>query len=204
MIDTRTRDELISDAYPLISIASRKFRVPAGLSHEDLESAGNEAILEAATKFDSSVPWRKWAYLCIKNAMRAAIAKHRRHPVGHLQQEFDGVELPPPVDPRAADPSDRAAIRESFERKRIRHPIHTIRSKMPDPVQVASQVSQLRNAMFSSISRDDVEDVMRSVVESAKSGDLRAAKLLMDLLAPARSGVKINQQAIVIQHSDLG
>lgn len=205
-MNTQARDALIEQAMPLVPIAARKFpRLPPGINAEDLESAGNEALLEAAARYDPAcgVPWKNFAYTGLKRAMQNAVRAQRRHPTAALQPVHDGEELPPPRDPRAADPGEAAAARELVRRPRQRLSARSLGEVLPSPAAVADQVTRLRAAMFGAVSEADVADVMQSVVAKAKGGNMGAAKLLVDLLGPGRSGVTVNQQAVVIRTGDL-
>ncbi len=198
-----SREDMVIDAMPLIAIAARKFRLPPGMNTEDLESVGNEALNEASVKYDhhAEVPWKKFAYLTIKNWMRNEIAARRRHPTATLQPVHDGTELPPPVDTKASDPCELAQVRELVTRPKTR--LRQVEQYLPSPSQVADQVTRLRAAMFGAVSEDDVAEVMGAVLKKAKAGDMRAATLVTDLLAPARSGVTVHQQAVVIRSGDI-
>lgn len=205
-MSTAARDSLIEQALPLVPIAARKFpRLPPGINVEDLESAGNEALVEAAARYDPAggVPWKNFAYAGLKRAMQNAVRSQRRHPTAALQPVHEGEELPPPRDPKAADPGDTAAARELVRRPRQRLSARSLGAVLPGPAAVADQVTRLRAAMFGAVSEADVADVMQSVVAKAKGGNMGAAKLLVDLLGPGRSGVTVNQQAVVIRTGDL-
>ena len=52
-----------------------------------------------------------------------------------------------------------------------------------------------RAAYIGKVAKDDLGDVF--------GHDLRAVKLLVDLLSPGRSGVTVNQQAVVINSGEL-
>lgn len=201
-----TAESLIAAALPLVPIAARKFpRLPPGINVEDLESAGHEALVEAAARFDPAcgVPWKNFAYKGLKLVMQNAVRDQRRRAAAALQPVVDGEELPPPRDPRAADPGEAAAARELVRRPRRSLSARSLGEALPDPAAVADQVTRLRAAMFGAVSEADVADVMQSVVAKAKGGNMGAAKLLVDLLGPGRSGVTVNQQAVVIRTGDL-
>jgi hypothetical protein len=203
---TAVRDELIGQALPLVPIAARKFpRLPPGINVEDLESAGNDALVEAAARFDPAcgVPWKNFAYKGLKLVMQNVIREQRRRAASALQPVVDGQDLPPPRDPRAADPADAAAARELVGRPRRRLSAQALGEALPSPAEVADQVTRLRAAMFGAVSERDVADVMQSVVAKAKGGNMGAAKLLVDLLGPGRSGVTVNQQVVAIRTGDL-
>lgn len=208
MTAVKTRDDLIAEAFPLIAVAARKFgRLPVGIDTDDLESAGNEALLEAATRYtpEIGVPWKAYAYTKLKDAMRAVIKYARTRKRADLCPVNDqGETMPPPADPRSGDPVAIAEARELVTApKRRGLSVRQLEQVLPTPAAVADQVTKLRAAMFGAIDEQAVADMMRAVMEKAQAGDLKAAKLLMDLLAPGRSGVTVNQQAIVVQHGDL-
>jgi hypothetical protein len=58
-------------------------------------------------------------------------------------------------------------------------------------------VQRLRLAMFGGISEQDVVDVMRGLVESARNGNVAAARLLLDNIAGGGSGCSVQQAVIV-------
>jgi hypothetical protein len=202
---TLTRDDLIAEAMPLLPIAARKFRLPPGLNVEDLESAGNEALLEAATLFDptAGVPWKSFAFQNLKRAMQNVVSARRRKPTATLQPDIDGETLPPPADPKSADPSELAATRELVRRPRQWPSVRRMESVLPSASEVADRVTELRAAMFGAIDPVQIGEMMATVQKRAVAGDLKAVKLLVDLLGPGRSGVTVNQQAVVIRTGDL-
>jgi hypothetical protein len=44
----------------------------------------------------------------------------------------------------------------------------------------AARVARLRTALLAAVSPDDISDIIKSLVRQAKSGDVAAAKLLLD------------------------
>lgn len=214
--DTRSRDELVRDAYPLVALEARRFRgYPPGVSAEDLESLGGELLLCAAAEYGGPPDgWRKFAKFYLRNRMRdfcrtARARAARSAPIDVLVREPGGepVELPR-EDRRQADPADLAAAREPLVlAKRPRATLSTRRlaETLPSPAEVAEQVTRLRAALFSAVSEQDVSEVMAGVVARAKGGSARDVKLLLDLLAPSRSGVTVNQavQTVIVQPDDL-
>lgn len=196
---------LIESALPLVAVVARKVKVPPGLTVEDLESVGNESLVESAAEYDpgAGVPFKPYARQRMKWAMMHACRKQRDRSARPLQLEFDGEAMPPPADPKAGDPTEIAAAREPLahpRRQRCR-----LARTLPAPDQVADQVAALRAAMFGAVAAEDMAEVMQGVVARAKDGSAKDVKLLLDLLAPARSGVMqvVNQQAVVIQQGDL-
>lgn len=209
-----TRDARIADALDLVAWQARRFpRLPRGITTDDLESAGNEALIHAATTWDDEgeIPWRTWARKCVRNAMLLQIRHARTRRSAPLEVEGEDGELLPRADPRAADPAELASAREVFSAPPAastptpgRPRRHISLSGAPDPAAVAIRATALREAMFGAIRDEDAADVVRQVMEKAKGGDLKAARLFFDLLAPSRSGATvIQQQAVVIREGDL-
>jgi hypothetical protein len=207
-VTTLTRDELAERAYPLVAIEARRFpSLPAGMSAEDLESLGGEVLLAAAAEYDGpDEGWRRWAKFYLRNQMRSFVQKararaRRRAP---LEVETEEGDFLPRPDPRTADPADLAATRELIVPPRRGGPasVTKLARSLPSPAIVAGQVNELRSAMFGALDPAKIGDMMRSLQDRAAEGDLKAIKLLMDLLAPGRSGVTL-QQAVIINQGDL-
>jgi RNA polymerase sigma factor (sigma-70 family) len=199
------RNEMIVSAMDLVPWQARRFpRLPRGVTTDDLESAGNEALVHAATTFDpeAGTPWRTYARTCVKNAMKGVVAHARSRRSVPLEIEAESGELLPRPDPRAADPADRAAARELVAARPRRK--HIDLDDAPDPAAVATRAAALREAMFGAIRDEDAAAIVGQVVAKAKGGDLRAARLFFDLLAPARAGTTVvQQQAIVVRSDDV-
>jgi hypothetical protein len=206
---TVERNTLIESALDLVPWQASRFnRLPAGITIEDLESTGQEALIHAAVTWDPEldVPWRSYARMYVKNAMRNVIAKARSRRQLPLEiQAEDGTLMPRP-DTRAADPAELAAARERFMgpmgRRRRQHV--GLSDPGPEPAAIAARAAELREAMFGAIAAADVSAIVKTVTDKAKAGDLKAARLLFDLLSPSRSGATIvHQKAVVIHQGDL-
>lgn len=201
------RNDRITSAADLVPWQARRFpRLPRGITTDDLESAGNEALVHAATAWDPDhgTPWRTYARVAVKNAMKNVVrtARTRRSVPLEIEAE-DGTMLPRP-DPKAADPADRAAAREMVGVPRARRGHVSPAGPAPDPVVVATKAVALREAMFAEIQTEDAAAIVRRVAEKAKTGDLRAARLFFDLIAPARTGTTVvQQQAVIINRDDV-
>lgn len=205
---TLTRDDLVERAYPLVALEARRFgALPPGVSAEDLESLGGEVLLSAAAEYDGPDDgWRRWAKYYLRNRMRDFIRKarkvaSRRAP---LETETEEGDFLPRPDPRVADPADLAAAREALQPRRAGHvSVGRLAKTLPSPTEVANKVTELRAAMFGALDVAKIGDMMASLQERAGKGDLKAIKLLVDLLAPGRSGVTVNQQVVTIRTGDL-
>lgn len=210
----QTRAEMIARAQGVVVNVVRRFRPPPGYSHDDLVSEANVVLCRVADQHDPARgDFFAFAAAVARNAVLQLLERLGAEKRGGgattvpLQAEAaDGEAFGPPADARAADPAEIAAVRESLAPPaRRRHlSVRQIRETLPTPGEVADQVVRLRAAMFAAVSEADVGDVMQAVVREAKAGCPKAAKLLIDLLAPGRSGVTVNQQAVVIHPGDIG
>lgn len=202
---TLTRDALVERAYPLVAIEARRFgTLPPGVSVEDLESLGGEALLAAAAEYDGpDDAWRRWAKIYLRNRMRGFVRQARQRANRRVPLEIETPEgdFMPRVDPRVADPAELAAARESLTTRPAT--AGRLGRDLPSPAAVAQKVTELREAMFGALDAGKVATMMQALQDRAGKGDLKAIKLLVDLLAPARSGVVVNQQAIVVNRGDL-
>lgn len=205
---TLNRDTLVERAYPLVALEARRFgTLPPGVSAEDLESLGGEVLLAAAVEYDGPDDgWRRWAKFYLRNRMRGFVSQARKRSRlrAPLEVETEEGDFLPRVDPRVADPSDLAATRETLQPKRSQHvSVGQLAKALPSPAEVANKVTELRAAMFGALDAQKVRDMMTALQERAGKGDLKAIKLLVDLLAPGRSGVTVNQQVVAIRTGDL-
>lgn len=206
MPHTLTHDELVRQAYPLVAIEARRFvSLPPGVNTDDLESLGGEALLQIAAEYGGSEEeWRKMAKLSLRGRMRTFVTKAydraRRNTTLEVMTPT-GESFPRP-DPKVADPAELAVVREQLKRKG-RVGIRELASSLPGPEEVADRVTELRAAMFGAIDPAKITAMMGTLQERAAGGDLKATKLLIDLLSPGRSGVTVNQQAVVIRSGDL-
>lgn len=204
---TLTRDALVERAYPLVALEAHRFRsLPPGLSAEDLESLGGETLLAAASEYDGPDDgWRRWAKFYLRNRLRAFVAQARQRSRlrAPLEVETEEGDFLPRPDPRVSDPADLAAAREALQPRRKHVSASELVRTLPSPAEVADKVTELRAAMFGAIDAAKVRAMMESLQERAGKGDLKAIKLLVDLLAPGRSGVTVQQQAIIVRTGDL-
>ncbi len=209
MCDTRLRipdaDVLAAEALPLVAWQARRFaKLPAGMDVEDLESVGNEAIVEEIAHYDPScgLGFKACARTRIRSRMVDAIRTAKRRAKGRvpLQSErADGTTTPLPADCRSCEPGEIAAARETLTRRKVTP--GRVEKSLPSPQVVAAKVVELRHAMFDGVSAEDVREVMASLVAKAKD-DLKATRLLLELLAPRMSGVAVQHHSIAVE--DLG
>jgi RNA polymerase sigma factor (sigma-70 family) len=178
--------------------------LPSGLNEDDLLSAGNEALDRAVREFDPElgVPFLFYAARCMRCAMLVAIrnqARRTRKQVALEVTNQNGETALLRPDPKAVDPALEVEAREKLvpRQKRSTVVLTEVRAVTPAAAEVGQMVQRLRLAMFDGISEKDVADVMRGLVERAKSGNIQAARLLLDHIAGGRSGCTVKQAVIV-------
>lgn len=207
---TLSRDELIERAYPLVAIEARRIKhLPPGYTVEDLESYGGEVLIAAAAEYGGTEEkWPKYAKFYLRNRMQCHCgqAKAKAARQTSLDIEPPDGQLAPQLDPKASDPAEIAEAREQFALAPRKTASATrLAASLPPAHEVADKVTQLRTAMFEAIRPDAVAAMMQSIQNKAADGDLKAAKVLIDLLAPARSGITtvVNQQAVILREGDI-
>ena len=186
------RDERAAKGMEIARWLSRKFpRMPAGCTVDDLESVGGEAVVEALALYDPGAgTFEKFVTGTIRNRMKSFLRTAWRR--GRVVTSIGGEEncTMDSRDRTADDPADVAeaneavAVHRSTASGATRLTVDQIAGALPPPDIVAARVAQLRAALFGSITAADVGDIMVSVMDKAKAGDLRAAKVVIDLIAP--------------------
>lgn len=191
-------------------------RIPRGIDRDDLDSAGAEGLVAGLGTYNPAAGASpethcrnkvRYAMLdCIRRETgkagrfngRAVMARRVSLAGFDRGEDTEGVIV---ADGRQAGPADIAAAREQFSAPR---PRRDLAPDLPTPGEVANRVTELRAAMFGAIDPAAVADVMTAMLDKAKGGNLAATKMLIDLLAPGKSGVTVTQQAVVIQQGDIG
>jgi RNA polymerase sigma factor (sigma-70 family) len=208
IVTTKTRDELAAEGLELVHyLACQHRNLPPGINRDDLVSVGNEAVVEALQFYDPAcgVSFKTCCKTTIRSRMIDAIRaaqRHSRKRVGLEETRPDGERSALPADPKAEDPAVVAQAREKARRVKTRTTVTDLATSLPAPEDVAQRVLDLRAAMFAAVKPEDIREVMSAVVAQAQNGNLRAAKLLIDLLGPS-SGVTV-QTAIVQTTSEEG
>ena len=200
-------EDQVRDALAVVRWQARAFRhVPPGIDIDDLESVGGEALAKAAAEFDagSGLEFKTFARYAAKRAMenfiKSARTSHKR--VGHFPADPEtGVQMVP-ADRAAATPDRLAEGRELVPAKKQYITVSRVEATSPDSAEVAHRVTEYQNALHAALTPADVGDVVKMVVGKAKGGSLRAAKMVIDLAAPAKAGITV-QQAVVVQPRDL-
>lgn len=188
---------------------------PPHMDRDDMDGAAALGLAQSLNTYDpdGGASPKTWCGKRVVGAIRDAIRDATGGRVGGARHQAgrpvllagcdrgEGTEGVTVADVRQADPADIAAAREMVVRPRGRR---ELAPDLPSPGEVATRVTELRAAMFAAVTPADIGDVMAGVVERAKAGNLSAARMLIDLLAPGKSGVTVQQQALVIQQGDIG
>jgi hypothetical protein len=187
---TPAQQERFDQAYPLVALVARRRqfgKLPPGMDADDLESAGGEALLECVVAFD---PERdecltKYARTWLTNVFRRLVSerwkKSRRERTADADPETGA--LPDYADPARGDEADRASARQDPLITLAQKPLRPV-DTLPTPAAVADRVRELRSAMYGSIRPDDVAAMMQNVIAAGRNGDLKAAKMVFDLVKP--------------------
>lgn len=201
------RDDLIAAALPVVARVARGMAPHPAVTVEELESAGHLAVVQAAGQFDPArgVPWEGFAGQRARWAMLTELSRRAGVAAEPLRGEGrDGHLADLPADPRASDPADIAAVRETVAPRRRGNRITRLSESLPPPDAVAERVTELRAAMYGRIGVADAEQVMDAILGKAKAGNVGAAKLVVEMLSPSRGGTKvIQQQAVIVNTGDL-
>lgn len=203
---TADRDALILSALPLVKWqATRMGALPPGVTADDLEGAGHDALMEAATLYDPAggISFATFARRAVKGRMQDAIraARRRSRRTVPLATYTDDGRLVPRADKSADDPGDAAAARETAGRLVRGRTMQDVAATLPPPDVVAAKVKALRAALFSGLTAEDAREVMGAVVDRAKLGDLKAAKLFLDVLGSGPEVVVHDRRKVVINNS---
>lgn len=204
-------DEQVAEFLPTVDYLARKAarRAPPSVTADDLASAGNEGLLEAARTWDpEQSTWVAYAREIVQRRMLDEVRnltgfrrKTEQPAVRGMPVDPETGDLIPVADRRQNDPGDIAAVRELAATPGTVLAVNRVRDALPPPDAVAARATALRAAMFDAVTPEDVAAATRAVVSKAKGGNLTAFKLLTDLLQPARSGTVV-QQAVVINPRD--
>ena len=186
---------------------ARRHVGPDSAALDELRSAGHEAVTNALRDFDPArgVPWGAYVTQQIKYAFLTLARDHNRAAAaGRIPRSLsatnaDGDEYPLPADPKASDPCEIAAARETLGRGEC----GAMRGAkfLPaalSPLAAAQRAARLRDAMFRPIREADMEAVMAGVVERAKKGDPRSVKLLIDMVSGRAA-----ERVIIVDRNDV-
>jgi DNA-directed RNA polymerase specialized sigma24 family protein len=199
-------DEEVQSACAVMERQARRLAargLPAGITEEDLCSAGGVALARAARDFDPDFgfPFAHFAARCVRCAMLEEIRQQaRRNRKQRPLQGEDNNGCPVPrIDVKASDPAQEAEARKLLRpmKKRSTVVLTQVRASSPAAAEVGQMVQRLRMALFGGISEQDVADVLRGLVERARGGNVAAARLLLEHIAGGRSGCSVQQAVIV-------
>lgn len=196
------RDVWAAEGVEIVKWQARRYRnLPPGLNVDDLESAGNEAIVEALTLYDSSAGhgFKPFCVGRVRGRMKDLIRAARRR--ARLGAPVGGEVEIEHADRRADDPAANAGAREMVAlnrdslvrvRQHLRDPLE---EALPPPDAVAERAAKLRSVLFEAITPESVRATMEAVLAKAQAGDIRAAKVVIDLIVPKAA---VTAQAAVV------
>ncbi len=168
-----------------------KYGLPRGFNIEDLVSAGNEGIAEAARDWSPTrgVSWPDFVRDRARRQMQSALsaAKRETRRSRPLDFEMENGDRLPRADRNSAEPHQVLSARETTEE------IYAAAAKRPvlDPAAVAEKVTALRSAMFADVEAADVKAVMAKIVAMAKDGNWKAIDTFLQLLGNGPPGMNI-------------
>lgn len=191
-----SEDEMAEVGLRVVRWQARRFpHMPPGVDVSDLESVGNEAVAEAVMNYDpeAGASFKTFARRVARNKMVTFLKRARERLKGHTVSAMPEY---PVACRRTDDPADIAEAREMVD-------VNRLAASLPSPGAVAKKVESLRAAMWAALGESDVAAVMGAVVAGAKAGDVRAAKLIIDLVRP-RPASTVHQTAVIVNPNDVG
>jgi hypothetical protein len=175
--------------------------LPVGINEDDLFSAGQEAVVKALKSYDpdSGIPIFGYTAKASIRAMMKVLNKERKKesrqkPLICVNNE--GEEYFITHDKKADDPAELVGAKEAFSGKKNAYTLTEVRASMPSALETAQKVEKLRNAIYGSISETDVQKVVSTVLASAKSGNIPAARLVLDMIVNGSKSVNIKHTVV--------
>jgi hypothetical protein len=188
------REAMAREGLELVPWAARRVgKLPPGLDTEELESLGATVVYDAMMTFPAAqakgCTWNQHVRTCLRSAFLKAIrdvrgsrrkSKHGR--VAMHNADGDTIEI---ADRGAEDPGAVVAAREEVGREVARRQVTAakLEKKLDSPKAVAEKAAGLHRAMLAGITTADVTGIVETLVTKAQDGDLRAAQMVLDLVA---------------------
>lgn len=188
------RDGLVAEGLALVPWAARRCgRLPPGIDVEELESLGSTLVFDAWHTFGTAeskgMCWNQHVRVVLRSGMLKAISAARgsRRKAKHSRVSLttaDGEQLSL-ADTRADDPAEVAEAREEVTAALERRAVSAkqLELSLPPPAAVATRAQQLQASMYGALNPIDVQEMIRAVMARAQDGDVKAAALLVDLIA---------------------
>ena len=186
-----SEEELLEICAKLKRQAERLERsgLPQGINLDDLESVGQEAVVKALKSFrpaenHAGIPIQAYVLKASLRAMYNLIRKERRRNCKRkplILTSENGDETIPFPDRKVLSPIEIAEAKE-----KLKFPsaglltLTEIKASLPSAIETAKAVENLRQAIFGSVSVQDVEQIMRSMLSRAKEGNVPAARLILE------------------------
>jgi hypothetical protein len=185
------------------------------VKYGDVEEAGSEAqmaLVDAALAFEDQCEFGAFAFTRIRFRLLKWLGRRKCRSLDQVVAgEEDGVALGNIVaDTKAMRPDQVAENNERKSRlvstlkKNGSITLTECREMTPAPAKLGDYYQQMRAKICSSVSGDDVQEIMKSLVARAKKGDVGAAKLVLAQVAgPSAPHIKQTVEVKTVTLSDL-
>lgn len=174
-----------------------------GITEDDLFSEGQEAAIKAMEtheELDSKADIYAYTASATKRAMIKLVNKQRdrkKREESLVKKGRDGEEFISYHDSKAEDPAEAVAAKEVFSlvpTKSIKSKpkgqvitLTEVRAALPTAYQTALAAEELMSAAIGSVSKDDVESIMKKMVKKAKGGHVTAARFVFQQIRGGQS-----------------
>lgn len=193
-IDPARQAAMVKEAFQLIDWQARRFgSLPPGIDVEELESLGNELIVDALATFPHAeakgITWNQHVRTTLRSGMLTAIRKargsRRKTKHGRTSMHNEEGEQIPLTDQKADDPSEVAEAVEEVNTTLAKRVVTAkeLEKSLPLPAAVAAKSQILQAAVVAAIQPADVKDVIESMIEKATNDkDVKAAAFVIGLV----------------------
>lgn len=172
-----------------------------GITDDDLFSEGQLAALKAMETHEElgcKSDILTYTATATKRAMIKVIVRERERKAKQkplVQKGRDGEEFTPYHDNKADDPAEVARVKEMFslvptnevKQKGQVVTLTQVRAGLPTAYQTALAAEELMAAAVGSVSKDDVEGIMKKMVKKAKGGHVTAARFVFQQIRGGQS-----------------
>lgn len=172
----------------VISRIAGRFARQFGIEFDDLKQEAYLAVLSALPDFDASKGdnLKGFASVVAKRRLIKYTEQQNRKRMQSIEVEDDdsGEVVTLAIPGKESSPESVAELKDEPPRK-----LQDI--QQTTTLQTAQKIGQLRQTLYDSIAESDIKEVMASVVEKAKGGNVRMIELLFRLVSGSAS--RVNQ-----------
>lgn len=174
-----------------------------GITEDDLFSEGQLAAIKAMETHEElgcKSDIFSYTATATKRAMIKVIVRERERKVKQkslVQKGRDGEEFTPYHDSKADDPAETVKAKEMFSlvptngtKSKPKGQVVTltqVRAGLPTAYQTALAAEELMSAAVGSVSKDDVESIMKTMVKKARGGHVTAARFVFQQIRGGQS-----------------